>query len=229
MSSSTKVNVCWLGTVPYLTAFETQILLKDAILSGKCGSTILFLEHPPVVTLGASYQENNLLLSREEYRSLGIDVQPTDRGGDVTYHGPGQLVAYPVLNLRELKQDLHWYIRQLETAFVIGCRQMGVQASPDSRHSGIWVEDAIIGSIGIKVSRWITMHGVALNCSNDLTPFQLIHPCGIKNQAMTSMSQLLNRNVNPMQVLAPTICGFEEAFSISCQMGSDPLDLLAGK
>lgn len=212
------VTARWLGQISYQDAFELQILIKEQILAGKSGSQLLLLEHPPVITLGASFHEQNLLLTPDAYAARGITLAKTDRGGDVTYHGPGQLVAYPIFDLRALKQDLHWYIRQLEQAFVVACRELGVAARADSRHSGIWCEEAIIGSIGVKVSKWITLHGVALNCSNDLAPFQLIHPCGMAGQAITSLSQELGEPVTPIAAINAVKLGFEEAFCILCRM-----------
>lgn len=212
------VTARWLGQISYQEAFAVQLQVKEQILAGQSGSQLLLLEHPPVITLGASWHEDNLLLSSAEYKKRGIELAPTDRGGDVTYHGPGQLVVYPIFELKALKQDLHWYIRQLEKAFVFACGHLGVEAKTDSRHSGIWCKDAIIGSIGVKVSRWITLHGVALNCSNDLTAFSLINPCGMVRQPMTSLSQELGQTVTPVAALDAVKLGFEEAFCILCRM-----------
>ena len=209
----TEVRLCRLGTIDYQSAFEVQREAQERVIAGD-SSTLFLLEHPPVYTLGANFHEENLPLTPRQCADHGIQVARTDRGGDITYHGPGQVVAYPVFQLQDFGKDLHLYLRTLEQAFVNGCSRLGVEAEATPIHTGIWASGKIIGSIWIKVRRWVSMHGVAMNCSCDLAPFTWITPCGLKGHSMTSLSLELKREVGPWDAAPAILEGFEQTFNI---------------
>ncbi len=181
--------------MPYEEAFDLQRQLVDEVLAGG-NETILLVQHPPILTLGAAFHAENLLLSEEEYQLQGIDISRTDRGGDVTFHGPGQLVVYPILNLAERGKDLHRYLRTLEEAVIETVAHFGLQGERNPVNTGVWIGNRKICAMGIKVRRWVTMHGLALNCSTDLSPYETIVPCGIRGDyGVTSLSRELGREV----------------------------------
>jgi lipoyl(octanoyl) transferase len=198
----------WLGRVRYADAHALQERLLVARLRGDMGDTLLLLEHEPVVTLGRSAHEANVLLSRERLGELGVDVHETGRGGDVTYHGPGQLVAYPIFDLAPDRCDVRRYVRDLARVMISLARTYGVEAGfieGDSKLVGVWVDEgspqrwpgadgsarlAKLGAIGVRLSRWVTTHGFAFNVATDLTGFQLIVPCGIGQHGVTSLASL---------------------------------------
>jgi lipoyl(octanoyl) transferase len=197
----------WLGRVRYAQAHALQERLLGARLRGEIGDTLLLLEHEPVVTLGRSARETNVLLPRERLGELGVDVHETARGGDVTYHGPGQLVAYPIFDLSPDRCDVRRYVRDLARVMISLARSYGVDAGfieGDSKLVGVWVDErsprkwsgpkgarlAKLGAIGVRLSRWVTMHGLAFNVSTDLSGFHLIVPCGIAQHGVTSLAAL---------------------------------------
>jgi lipoyl(octanoyl) transferase len=184
----------------YGEALEIQKkVLEELLLGGP--ETLLLVQHPPILTLGASFREENLLRSEAEYRRLGIDVVRTDRGGDVTYHGPGQLVVYPIVDLSRRGRDLHRYLRTLEQAAIETLASLGVAGERNPVNTGVWVGNRKVCAIGIKVRRWATLHGLALNCDVDLAPYQTIVPCGIRGDfGVTSLSQELDRTVTVAEV-----------------------------
>lgn len=189
-------DVLDLGHLGYEEAFARQLEIHAAVLEGSRPSTLLLVEHDPVVTLGAAYHEENLLHDRDAYAGLGVEVYPTDRGGDVTYHGPGQLVAYPIFRLDEIGRDLHRYLRGLEAAVIDVAAGYGLSAERNAVNTGVWVENRKFCAIGIKVRRWVTLHGLALNCDVDLKGFSLIVPCGIGGgYGVTSLTRELGRTV----------------------------------
>ncbi len=185
-----------LGRMAYGPCVELQRQIVEDVASGRRENTLLFVEHDPVLTLGSAFHEDNLLQPVEEYERRGIQVVRTDRGGDVTYHGPGQLVTYPIFNLAEEGKDLHRWLRNLEEAIILTLRGFGLEGRRFPPHTGVWVGDLKIAAIGIKVRRWVSMHGIALNCDNDLEPFDLIVPCGIRGYGVTSLSRELGRPVS---------------------------------
>ncbi|MCX7799743.1 MAG: lipoyl(octanoyl) transferase LipB [Fimbriimonadales bacterium] len=191
----TEAVCCDLGTTPYQACFELQRRLAALVASGERPPTLLLVQHPPVLTLGASFHEENLLLPTELYRELGIEVCRTDRGGDVTYHGPGQLVAYPIFPLELAGRDLHRWLRELEETLIRTVAAFGLAGRRFPPHTGVWVGDRKIAAIGVKVRRWVSYHGIALNCDNDLSPFQWIVPCGIRDYGVTSLSEECGRRV----------------------------------
>lgn len=184
-----------LGRLGYRPAWDAQLVCWEEVRAGG-PDTLLVVEHHPVLTLGAGFHDENLLLSLAEYEARGIEVVRTDRGGDVTYHGPGQLVVYPIVNLERQGKDVHAYLRRLEEAVIAALGSgFGLAARRFPPHTGVWLGDEKVCAIGVKVRRWVTMHGLALNCDLDLAPFGLIVPCGIEGYGVTSLSLACGRRV----------------------------------
>lgn len=179
------------GVVPYDEAVVAQRWLREARQTGELPDVLLLLEHPPVYTRGRRSTEDELPMSAEWYEAQGIAVRDTDRGGRVTYHGPGQLVAYPIVSLTPYGDDVHEFVRRLERVAIESLAAHSVSAELIEGLTGVWVADAKVGSIGIHVSRGVTMHGMAVNVCNDLTPFEWIVPCGIDECKVTSLSREL--------------------------------------
>jgi lipoyl(octanoyl) transferase len=184
-----KCQVRELGRIGYGPALELQRELTAARKQGTAPDTLLLLEHPHVITLGRNGREENLLASAEILERAGISFFPTDRGGDVTYHGPGQLVAYPILDLREWKRDVGEFVRAVEQTIIDTLADYGIEAGRIPKLTGVWVNGAKIAAIGVHISRWVTSHGLALNVSTDLSYFQYIVPCGL-TKPVTSMARL---------------------------------------
>lgn len=195
----------WLGRRRYAEVHAWQEALLDARIQGRVGDTILLCEHPPVVTLGRNAKASNVLLSREALALRGVDLEETGRGGDVTFHGPGQLVGYPIVDLRPDRCDLRKYVRALTEVMILLAREEGIEAGCVDGMIGAWVDAAApdrwatapwaerlakIGAIGVRVSRWVTMHGFALNVDIDLAGFGVIVPCGIAEHPVTSIASL---------------------------------------
>lgn len=191
------------GTVPYRTALTWQLDLHARRLADEIADVVLLLEHPHVYTLGRRFAKEHLLSSEEVLRAQGIDVVETDRGGSVTYHGPGQLIAYPILDLRRPGQpypDAIRYLRQLEEAIIRTVRGLDIAAGRREGLTGVWVGNAKLASIGVNVSRGVTRHGFALNVSTDLRKFEMMVPCGIPECEMTSLEVLLRRPIGVAEV-----------------------------
>ncbi len=181
--------------MPYAQGLELQAELVLARQSGSIPDTLLLLEHEPVFTLGRNARQENVLLPEAALRARGYEVFETGRGGDVTYHGPGQVVGYPILDLKPDRQDVHRYVRDLEEVMIRTCADYGLAAGRIQGSTGCWVGDAKIGAIGVRLSRWVTSHGFAFNVNVDLAPFQLIVPCGIQGKGVTSLAKLLGREL----------------------------------
>jgi lipoyl(octanoyl) transferase len=191
---SRRLRVRDLGPRPYLEALELQRDLCRARVAGEATEDVLLLvEHEPVVTLGRGTRAASLPLSPAELERRGVCVVDVERGGDVTYHGPGQLVGYPILDLREHRPDLHWYLRTLEDALITALDTLDIEASRNPGLTGVWTAGRKIASIGIHVKQWVTLHGFALNVTTDLSGFDLVVPCGIQNVVMTSVAEELLR------------------------------------
>jgi lipoyl(octanoyl) transferase len=227
----------WLGRVRYADALALQEQLLEARLCGAIGDTLLLLEHDPVVTLGRSAHEENVLVPRARLAKLGVDLHETGRGGDVTYHGPGQLVAYPIFDLRPDRCDVRRYVRDLARVMVDLAGEYGVGASflpGDARLIGVWVDlasparwtgdprepggatrPAKIGAIGVRLSRWVTTHGLAFNVSTDLSGFGLIVPCGIAEYGVTSLRALGMGAPCVEEVARASVARFEHVFEAS--------------
>ncbi len=178
-----------LGRIDYGKALELQQQLAAERKQGLIGDQLLLLEHPHVVTLGRNGHMEHLLAGPEMLNRAGISFFPTDRGGDITYHGPGQLVGYPILDLREWKRDVVGYVRAIEQVLIDTLADFGITAGRIPKLTGVWVEERKIAAIGVHISRWVTSHGFALNVTTDLSYFQYIVPCGL-TKPVTSMAQL---------------------------------------
>ena len=207
------LDVVLAGRIPYRAALEWQRALAQQRIAGRCNDLLLLLEHDPVVTMGRIAKSAHLL-----HRD-GIDVVEVERGGDVTYHGPGQLVGYPILDLTLYRQDLHWYLRTLEQALIEGLGRLGIAASREPGRTGVWTGGRKIASIGVHVKRWVTWHGFALNVTTDLAAFDRIVPCGIPGVVMTSVEREGGRGTGEgslwEQTIEAVIGGFEKAFQVS--------------
>jgi lipoyl(octanoyl) transferase len=181
------------GLVPYPEAFDLQKRLERARQAGRIPDVLLLLEHQPVYTRGRRTDSAELPMGEQWYRAQGIDVVDTDRGGRVTYHGPGQLVGYPIMSLKPYRDDIHQYIRRMEAAIIASLADVGIEAGPIEGLTGVWTrEPRKIASIGVHVSRGVTTHGFAINVNNDLQPFEWIVPCGIDHCRMTSVARELH-------------------------------------
>jgi len=196
------------GLLGYAEAFALQRRIVAARKADAISDTLLFCEHPHVITLGRSGKRENLLASEYVLRQKGVKFHATDRGGDITYHGPGQIVGYPILNLGAIRRDVVWYVRMLEEAMIRATAEFGIVAERITGKTGIWVRtsDSMekLAAIGVHISRWVTSHGFAYNVSTDLRNFDLIVPCGIADCKATSLEKLLGRKVEEDEV-APRI------------------------
>jgi lipoyl(octanoyl) transferase len=179
------------GIVPYLEAHELQKRVEAARLVAAVPDVLLLLEHPPVYTLGRRTSADELPMGESWYRLQGIDVVRSDRGGRVTYHGPGQLVGYPIVSLRPYGDDVHEYVRRMERVIVRSLAAYGIEAGLAEGLTGVWTGERKIASIGVHVSRGVTRHGFAINVSNDLQPFEWVVPCGLEHCRMTSITREL--------------------------------------
>ena len=178
------------GVSSYGEILDLQRRIAAARITGEIAQDVLLLlEHSPVVTLGRSSKEKNLVASKDFLASRGVELHEVERGGDVTFHGPGQLVGYPVIDLKRHKQDLHWYLRQLEQAIINTLEKFGVAGERSTGYTGVWTNGRKIASIGVHARDWVTWHGIALNVNNDLSYFDLIVPCGIAGVVMTSVEK----------------------------------------
>ena len=189
------ISVVRLGRSEYRRCWELQKQLQARRIARELGDLLLLTEHEPVITMGASANADHLLAADEQLAREGIDVVPVDRGGDVTYHGPGQLVGYPIFDLTLHGQDLHRYLRQLEELVIVALGIFHVSGSRVDGYTGVWVGKEKICAIGINVRRWVTTHGFALNVKTDLPGFRYIIPCGIFEHGVTSIAGVLGRDV----------------------------------
>ena len=203
-----------LGVVPYAEALEMQKALVEERRAGRVPNLLLLLQHPPVITLGVrGGSRSNITASGALLASRGIEVHDTGRGGDVTYHGPGQIVGYPILDLRPDRCDVHRYVRDLEDVMIRVCADYGVAAGRINGLSGAWVGSEKIGAIGVRISRWITSHGFAFNVNTKLDDFQLIVPCGIADRGVTSLQKLTGRALSIEDVEGRITHRFAEVFA----------------
>ncbi|MFW6051554.1 MAG: lipoyl(octanoyl) transferase LipB [Myxococcota bacterium] len=183
------IHVCRLGRVPYGPTHALQERLQHARAEQRIPDLLLLLEHDPVITLGRRAQPEHVLLPRETLAARGVEIHETGRGGDVTYHGPGQLVGYPIFDLSPDRRDVRRYVWSLEEAMIRTCQDHGVEAARIPGLNGAWVDGDKIGAVGVRISRWVTMHGFALNVDTELSHFDLIVPCGIRDHGVTALSK----------------------------------------
>jgi lipoyl(octanoyl) transferase len=214
-SDVTALEVRDLGLIPYAEALALQSDLVELRRTGEIPDQLLLLQHPHIITLGTGSSRAHVLADEARRRELEIDLVEVGRGGDVTYHGPGQLVGYPILDLKPDRKDVHRYLRDLETVLVRTLDEIGIRGEPVPDLTGVWVEGRKIAAIGVRVSSgWITSHGFALNVSNDLSYFDTIVPCGIQDVSVTSVSQELGRKVGVTELVRGVIQAFSEVFGI---------------
>lgn len=217
------------GLVPYRDALALQRRLAQDRIAGRLPhDTLLLLEHPPVVTLGRGAKPEHLL------RADGVEIFDVERGGDVTFHGPGQLVGYPILDLRQHRQDLHWYLRTLEQTVIDGLGTLGIAAERRTNYTGVWTRGRKIASIGVHVKQWVTWHGFALNVTTDLSWFDRIVPCGIAGVEMTSVARergtgtrkdsLTVAGEGPLfeETTSAVVAAFERAFDLTSLVHIQP-------
>jgi len=209
-----------LGLVAYADGLDLQRQLVEARKADRIPDTLLLLQHPHVLTVGVKKDgRSHILATPDRLESLGVDVFETGRGGDVTYHGPGQLVGYPIIDLNPDRRDVHRYVRDLEEVMIRVCADYGLEAGRSTGFSGTWIADEKIGAIGVRISRWITSHGFAFNVTTDVNFFNLIVPCGIADRGVTSLQAQLGR-VPPMtevedRLIAHFSAVFDRAVSLS--------------
>jgi lipoyl(octanoyl) transferase len=214
-ASSPELWVERLGVVPYARALELQRSIARQRIDGSVPEDVLLLlEHPPVVTLGRSSKENHVLASPELLRARGVELFEVERGGDVTFHGEGQLVGYPIIDLKRHKRDLHWYLRQVEEALIVALSAFDIVAERNPGYTGVWTAGRKIASIGVHARDWVTWHGFALNVSTDLDFFGLIVPCGIQSVTMTSITKELGHPVSVAEVTAVIAASFGATFGL---------------
>ena len=209
------IEIRRLGLVPYGEALKLQRELVEERRAARIPDLLVLLQHPPVITLGVKGDggRSNVLATPERLAELGVEVSETGRGGDVTYHGPGQIVGYPILDLQPDRRDVHRYVRDLEEVMIRVCADYGVEAGRISGLTGAWVGNEKIGAIGVRISRWITSHGFAFNVSTNLAEFQLIVPCGITDHGVTSLEKATGREISISAVEDDLARHFTNVFS----------------
>ena len=211
---------CWvvdLGLIAYRPACELQHRLVDARKTHRIPDVLLLCEHPHVITMGRNARPEHLLASRRLLKQMNVELHSSDRGGDVTYHGPGQIVAYPIFDLAEQIRDVRWYVDRLEEVMIRTTADFGVDASRICGQHGVWIQTATghekIGALGVHMSRWVTSHGIAYNVSTDLQKFDLLVPCGIADKKVTSLERLLGQRIAMDQVKERLVTHFGGVFS----------------
>jgi lipoyl(octanoyl) transferase len=207
------LTYCNLGITDYKEAWDLQRLIFNQVVSGESLDTFILLEHPNTYTLGKIADKKNLIGSSKYLGENNISVYEIDRGGDITYHGPGQIVGYPIINLENWKKDTHKYLRALEEVIILTCKNYGLDAIRNPKYTGVWIGDKKIAAIGIKISRWVTMHGFAFNVNTDLSLYNGIVPCGIKDKEVTSLQKGLNREINISEVKVALLENFKLVFN----------------
>jgi len=226
---SKQGHVIKAGLLDYEEVWELQRRLFEERRQGSVPDTLLLTEHPPTYTFGKTGHEKNLLVKQTILRRQGVGVFHIDRGGDVTFHGPGQLVGYPILDLRDYYRDVGRYLRDLEEVLIQTLAVFDVHAGRVEGLTGVWVEDAKVAAIGVKVTRWFTMHGFALNVNTDLTYFEKIIPCGIPDKRVTSLAVLLGKTFSIEDVQEVVMREFMHVFDIALKESSQlPLPLPSG-
>lgn len=207
-----------LGIIDYARALRLQEQLVKARIADEIPDTILFLQHFPVITLGTSGKDRNILFPRDLLKNEGMALFNTDRGGDITVHEPGQLVGYPIINLTTKGRDLHQYVRNLEEVVIRTLNDYSIESHRDPEYPGVWVDSEKVCAIGIRVSKWVTKHGFALNINNDLKCFSYINPCGITDKGVTSMSRLLSSELDIKNVMLKIIEHFSQVFDVEIKI-----------
>jgi lipoyl(octanoyl) transferase len=212
--ASRRLVVRRIGRIGYADGVELQKALVQQRIAGEIDDTLLLVEHPPVITLGVKTRGNftHIRADTAALAAQGVEIHETGRGGDVTFHGPGQLVGYPIVDLKPDRQDVHRYVRDLEDVLIRTAADFGIAAGRVKGFSGAWVGDVKLAAIGVRISRWVTSHGFALNVTTDLSGFDLIVPCGIVDRGVTSLSALLGREVSVADVERAVVAHFAAVF-----------------
>ena len=208
-----SLSYCNLGLIDYKEAWDLQKEVLELRLNSKVSDVLFLLEHPHTYTLGKIADKKNLVATQKYLDKNNVSVYEIDRGGDITYHGPGQIVGYPIINLNEWQNDTHKYLRALEEVIIQTCSHYGLKTARVPKYTGVWFEERKIAAIGIKVSRWITMHGFAFNVNTDLSLFSGIIPCGISDKEVTSLQKELNREIEIDEVKTLLVKNFKEIFN----------------
>jgi len=219
-----RCSVYQLGLIEYGDAYHLQQKLTVQRLNGLIEDTLLLLEHPPTITVGKSGKLENILASPSQLAEKGVSLVFTDRGGDVTYHGPGQIVGYPIFDLRERGRDAHQYLHNLEEVLIRTLNDFSIESGRDSGHAGVWAKDKEIAAIGLSVRKWVTMHGFALNVNTDLAKFSLINPCGFTDRKATSMAHLLGSEILMESVTKKLLAHFASIFDVQLELRTDILE-----
>ena len=203
----------WDEPIGYTKACNIQRAFWTQNLAAESPDTLLLLQHSPTFTIGKSGKLENLLLSSDELAQIGAQLYFTDRGGDITYHGPGQLVAYPIIDLRRRGRNVHGYVHDLEEVVIRTLADFSIEAYQHEKYIGVWVDNEKIAAIGVRISKWVTMHGLALNVNPSLEYFSCINPCGIVEKGVTSMARVLSRNISMEEVSGHFIDNFSKVFT----------------
>lgn len=209
-----KLNIKNLGMLEHQKAYNLQLEMLKKRINDEIEDTLLIVEHPPVYTIGTSGSRENIRVSSDFLNDAGIEVYETNRGGDITYHGPGQLVIYPILNLKNHKKDLHWLLRSYEEVFIKLLQEFDINARRIDGLTGVWVDNEKITAIGVAVRRWVSYHGCAFNISPNLEHFSYIVPCGITDKGVTSLEKLLGEKIEANKVIELLIKNFKEVFEM---------------
>ncbi len=211
-----SLDVRQLGLMPYGDALALQRALVEDRRAGRIGDTLLLVEHPHVLTLGVRGDggRGHILATADVLAAQGIEVHETGRGGDITYHGPGQLVGYPIIDLKPDRCDVHRYVRDLEEVLIRAVADFGIEAGRVAGLTGVWVGRQKLAAIGVRIARWITSHGFALNVTTDLDYFKLIVPCGIEDRGVTSLTELAGRPIDREEVAGRIVEHFSKSFNL---------------
>ena len=221
------LKVYQLGQVGYETAFLVQEKLQAQRISGDIPDVLLILEHPPTLTLSKKADMANIRVDEKMLKKRNVALFSTDRGGSITFHGPGQIVGYPIMDLSQRGKDIHHYIRNLEQVIMEMLTAYSVAGHRDDKHIGVWVGSEKIAAIGVRVKKWVTKHGFAVNVNTDLSYFDMIHACGIMDKGVTSLHHILNRSVNIKEAVGFLIDKFSTVFHVSIDlMGEQENDVL---
>src|SRR5712692_324851 len=217
----------WLGLVQYDDGLLLQERAAERLRTAEAPEQLLLLEHPHVFTLGRGADSSNILADPAQLQTSSVEVHETGRGGDVTYHGPGQLVGYPIINLKPDRCVVHRYVRDLEEVLIRTIAEFGVTGTRIAGLTGVWVDNEKIGAIGVRIARWITSHGFALNVNTDLEYFKMIVPCGITDKGVTSLSRLLGRQIDLRDVAHRTASHFSKVFDRQVVVSEFPTGVAA--
>ena len=207
------------GLVNFYDACRIQHRLQQKRLNGKISDVLLIMEHPPTFSIGKSGSFDNLLISKDRLNQEKIALFSTQRGGDVTYHGPGQIIVYPIISLKPRGKNIHRYVHELEEVLIRTLKDFYIDAGRDESHPGAWVRKEEIAAIGLRIRKWITMHGFALNVCPNLKHFSFINPCGFSDRKATSMLKLLGHKVSMKEVISRLIANFSDVFNAQTKAG----------